>query len=215
MANTTNDLLAVAPASQNQFRALRNELFLKRQQSPIKTILVTSPIDGQGKSTVSANLAQTFAQNGDRTLLIDANYRHSDVSAALGDKTQGLAELLAANAAPEQYIQPTAIANLSLLAAGAVPEDPSALFVNPAFAQLLESLQQVFAVVIIDGDTFLQHADMQVLATLCDFTLLVVGHKQVKKTAFADTLQALKTDEVTRYGVVYNQAPSKRSDYDY
>ncbi|MCI1987545.1 MAG: CpsD/CapB family tyrosine-protein kinase [Lactobacillus sp.] len=215
MANTQNELLVETAVSQNQFRALRNELFLKRQQDPIKTVFVTSPVDGQGKTTVSANLAQTFAQNGDKTLLIDANYRRSDLSAAFGGATQGLADLLATPAARAQYIHNTGITNLDLLPAGTVPEDPSALFVNPTFAQVLTALSQDYDVVILDGDTFLQHADMQVLATLCDFTLLVVGHKQVKKVTFTDTLAALKADQVTRYGVVYNQAPSKRADYDY
>lgn len=212
---TTNEYLQADLKAVDQFRAIRNQFYLKMRQSQLKTLLISSPIDGIGKTTVAINLAASFAANGTKALLVDANFTRPMLADAFGLQTPGLAEALDGKQAVIDLVQSTDIANLDVLTTGAAPEDASAVFVSQAFEAALAQLKQQYDIVIFDGDTILDHADVEALALLCDFTVLVVAHKTVKRESFADVQATLAKLDDVEYGVVYNQAPAKRTDFDF
>lgn len=195
-----------------QFRLLRNALFLNLRQSASHIVLVTSPEDHQGKSTIAANLAASYATQGTKTLLIDANFQHPQLANAFDiTATSGLSALAGA----AEAISDTTITNLSVLPAGEMMEDSSGLFLAPEFESLLKQLAAQYDAIFIDGGSILHRSDTQVLATLSDYTLLVVNHAQVKKADFMVLQDELKDSGITSYGVVYNELPSKRKKYDF
>lgn len=212
-AQTTKLLLdPAATGSIKQFQLLRNALYLNLRQSTAKVVFVTSPNAGQGKSTIAANLAASYATQGTKTLLIDANFRHPSLSAEFDlTPNAGLSALDQAASA----ILPTGKANLFVLPAGQVPEDNSAIFMDERFKALLADLSTQYGMIIIDGDSALHRSDTQILATLSTYTLLVINHAQVKKADFINLQTELNDNGVKNYGVVYNETPAKRKVYDF
>lgn len=212
---TINEYLQANTKSINEFRAIRNQFYLKMRQSQLKTLLISAPMDRVGKTTVAINLAASFANNGTNVLLVDANFARPALSNIFELKTPGLTETLNGELGSQALVQSTEIPNLDVLTTGAIPEDASAIFVSQRFEALLTQLKQQYDIVIFDGDTVLDRADVEALAGLCDFTVLVVAHKTVKREAFTDVQAALAKLDHVEYGVVYNQAPVKRTDYDF
>jgi capsular exopolysaccharide synthesis family protein len=201
-----------ATASIKQFQLLRNALFLNLRDAKSKVVLVTSPADGQGKSTVAVNLAASYASQGTATLLIDANFRHPSLQQEFSVSGQsGLSTLAKAKDA----VSTTTINHLSVLPTGEIPEDNSAIFLDGQFKKLLAELGEQFGMIIIDGDSLLHRSDTQLLATLSEYTLLVINHSQVKKSDFINLQDELKENDITKYGVVYNELPATRKAYDF
>lgn len=195
-----------------QFRLLRNSLFLKLRKSNQRIVLVSSPIDEQGKSFVASNLAVSFASQGTKTLLIDANFPNPVVAQEFEvEQANGLTDLknLAVN------VKDTSYDNLFILPAGTPVEDQSALFMNPVFSEKLRTLSANFGIILIDGGSILHRADTQLLATLCNYLVLVINHAQVKKSDFISLQSELEENGVSNYGVVFNELPENRKKYDF
>jgi capsular exopolysaccharide synthesis family protein len=215
MSQTQSHQLLLNQSATNsikQFQLLRNALFLNLRQAEQKVVLVTSPDDGQGKSTIAVNLAASYAEQGTATLLIDANFRNPSLQQEFSVSGEtGLSDLEKALDA----VQTTSVSNLSVLPAGVIPEDNSAIFLDDRFTALLVALASQFGMIIIDGDSILHRSDTQLLATLSEYTLVVVDHAQVRKADFINLQTELKENGVDQYGVVYNELPAKRKTYDF
>lgn len=180
------------------FRNLRlNLTFVRINEQPVRSILVTSPGPEEGKSTTSLNLATTLAQYGERVLLIDADLRRPVLHRVLErDREPGLTNLLIGNAGPEDVIQRDAIPNLDLIAAGPCPPNPAELVGSLTMGEMLGKLENDYDRVIIDSPPVLAVTDAAGTAAYVDGVLLVVRSGRTE-----DRAAERATEQLNRLGV--------------
>jgi capsular exopolysaccharide synthesis family protein len=204
-----NGTFAVSEA----LRALRTNLQFMDVDHPPKTIVVTSPLPGDGKSTVACNLALTLAAAGTTVVLVDGDLRRSMVAKTMGlPGGAGLSDVLAGRAALAEVLQRTPKSNnLLVLAAGSVPPNPSEVLGSERMHTLLADLTK-HATVIIDAPPLLPVTDGAVLTHQADGALVVVT---LRKTTFDLLDKALDTLRKARgrpLGIVLNKAPLRGAD---
>ena len=159
-----------------QFRTLRARLFAMRERSPLKTILVASALPKEGKSFVSANLAQVLARREERrVLLIDGDMRAPQLHAAFGtNSTPGLGEYLLGEADEFSVMQRGALENLFFVPSGRAVEHPAELIANGRFGNFLRRVEPLFDWIILDSPPAVPVSDASLLASYCDGVLMVV-----------------------------------------
>lgn len=211
-----------SPHSQRSeaFRRLRTNLqFLDIADRP-QSIVITSSLPGEGKSTTSINVAITLADAGTRVALIDADLRRPSVAKYMGlEGKVGLTTVLIGRASVEDVIQPWGNGFLHVLPAGQIPPNPSELLGSLAMAHLLEKLTSQYDVVIIDTAPLLPVTDAAILSKLTGGALLVVGADKLHRNQLAESVGALETVGARILGIVVNRQKRKQSDqyayYDY
>lgn len=158
------------------FRTLRSRLHQIAATRPLKRVLITSSVPGEGKTFVAANLAQSIILQPDRrVLLIDADLRASRLHLAFGaPTTPGLTEYLQGEASEYQVIQNGSTENLCLIAGGSEAANPSELLLGERMKRLLDIVTPVFDFVILDSPPAIPVHDPNLLADYCDGTLFVV-----------------------------------------
>jgi len=188
------------------FRTMRATLAMISGREKHRVFLVTSAIPGEGKTFTSSNFAATLAQQGFRTLLIDADLRKPSVSKLFFNENlkPGLSEVLMGSATPEQAILPTQIESLSVLPAGGIAPNPSELLAQPAFGQVMEKLRGEYDRIVIDSSPVLAVRDPLLLAKSVDACCLIVraGHSPAKATI--QSVRLLAEAETPASGVVLN-----------
>lgn len=209
---TVNDSRSVGAEA---YRTLRTKLLFSRALSSLKTIVVTSPFAQDGKSTVAANLATTFAQHGMKTLLIDCDLRRPTQHEVFGVSARpGLTELLTSDELIPGAGRRTSIENLSLITAGALPPDPPELVGSARMRALLEKLGETFDVIVLDTPPVLPVADSAILASLSDGVLLVVRAGQTDRRAAQLAVQQLQDVDARILGAVLNDPNEQVPLYD-
>jgi receptor protein-tyrosine kinase len=191
-------------------RAVRSQIMLRWfSTNPLhKVLAVVSPGQGDGRSFIAANLAIVFSQQGERTLLIDADLR---TPAGLGQhalfkigSSLGLSSILAGRAGLEIARAIPGLPGLTVLPAGAVPPNPQELLGRLAFMRLLNAASQEFDVVLIDTPCGADYADADIIASRAGAALMV-ARKNKSDTANAKLLaQRLQECDVTLLGSILN-----------
>lgn len=169
-----------------QFRSLRSHVMEFREQKPLKTILVSSGLPGEGKSYVALNLAVSFAKHkGNRVLLIDGDMRRSSLHKILGaPREPGLSEYLSGTADILDVMQRPAassmdnqtaagLATLTFISGGADPDKAGDLATNSRFSQLISTVSPAFDWIIVDSSPVNLVSDAVSLSHSCDGVLLV------------------------------------------
>lgn len=206
--------------SSESFKAIRTALYFSNRSGDFKVIQVTSPTPGDGKSTVASNLAISMAQSGKSVLLIDSDLRRSRIQKLFGiAKDNGLAWLLGqlpkspsiaqVKELLAEVIVDSPVGNLSIIGAGARPENPSELLSSTQFDAMSEVLKSLFDVVIIDSPPLLAVTDPSTLASRVDGVLLVVRLKKNAKPMAARASRMLETLEANVIGVIVNGVGSR------
>jgi protein-tyrosine kinase len=197
---------AAPQAVREQFRTLRSRLYQIRDKQPLRSVLVTSSLPGEGKTFVANNLAHALArQQNCRVLLIDADLRNPDLHPAFGaPSSPGLAEYLKGEAAEMTVIQRGLPEYLCFIAGGAKPENPAELLANGSLKSLLEMIGPVFDWVILDSPPTLPVADALTLAEMCDGVLTVIRAAQTGFDSAQKSCQQLR--EKNLLGVALNCA---------
>jgi len=159
-----------------KFRTLRSRLYQIASAHPLKKIVITSGLPGEGKTFVTANLAQSFVRQTDRrVLLIDADLRASRLHMLLGAPDRpGLTDYLRGDADEFQVTQVGPSGNLCLIPGGQEVTNPSELLHSDRMRQLLERMSQVFDWVILDSPPAMAVHDSSILADMCDGVIFVV-----------------------------------------
>ena len=187
------------------YRSLRTNLAFARTTQPVQTIVVASPGPGDGKSTTAANLAITFAQQGQRTLLIDADMRRAVLDKTFAiQRTPGLTDVIIGTTALENAAQETQVPNLFVLPSGQFPPNPSELLGSPAMRETLRTAREQFDVVLFDSPPLLAVTDAAVLSTLVDGTILVVRTASTAREAVRRALGQLRAVHGRVLGAVLN-----------
>jgi len=194
-----------------QFRTLRSRLYQLRNDQPLRTILVTSSISGEGKTFVANNLAHAIVRKTDQhAVLIDADLRRPRHYKMLGaPAAPGLSEYLSGNLDETAIIQQGPQEGLCFIPAGDAASNHSELLANNKLKTLLDRLTSVFDWVILDSPPCLPVADPTVLAALCDAVLVVLRAKVTPAAAIQKTCQLLEGRYIA--GVVLNGADETHS----
>jgi capsular exopolysaccharide synthesis family protein len=187
-----------------QFRTLRSRLYRLRETAPLKRVLVTSAMQGEGKTFVATNLAQAIACERDRpVLLIDGDLRSPKLHMPLGAPlSPGLSDYLCDRASECAIVQHGHAGNLCFIGAGDGRGSPSELLSNGRLERLLDSLGSLFVWIIVDSPPCLPVADANLLAKMCDGVVLVVRARSTPSAAIQTAHQELRGRNVV--GVVLN-----------
>lgn len=195
-------------AFDESFRFLRANLQFARTDRPLRSLTITSPSDGEGKTTTSVNLARAFAESGQRVVVIEGDLRRPGLTTQLFDGKArsfpvGLSNYLVRGASLDDIIQPTADPNILLVPAGPIPPNPSTLLDSGRLP--FEELARRGDVVIIDTPPLSVGADASLLASRSDGCLLVVDIDRSRKPALKRALEQLQVANVDLIGVVANR----------
>jgi len=201
------------------FRNIRSSLRFVGGETSRKNrvIIVTSPTPGDGKSTITANLALTlgFATTG-KILLIDGDLRRGGLHRLFGlDGEPGLAEVLAGQVDWHKVIQPTRYKNLFFLAAGEPTGHPGELIFSAACENMMEELRKEFEVVIFDTAPVLAVDDTPSLAPKVDGTLVLYRAGRTSCRLMRNSLEALYSRNAKVLGIIFNGVDPKQPEYGY
>jgi capsular exopolysaccharide synthesis family protein len=195
------------------YRMIRTAIQLGGSGGRLRTLLVTSPDQGEGKSTVASNLALVLAQGGERTLLIDADLRHPSVHDVFGvDGRVGLSSVLRREVTLAASIQRTDVRGLDVLCAGFVPPNPSELLNSVDFGELLGRLSRHYSKIVLDSPPA-RLADPLILAAACDSTILVLRAGRSTRPACAAAYAALAGVGARFLGIVANDVRAQVPEY--
>lgn len=188
------------------FRVLRTQLALRWFDHGHKTVAIGGPRSGAGSSTLAANLAVSFAQLGERTLLLDANFRRPSQHLLFGlSADAGLADVLLGRSKVDKAIVRLAQLNgLAVLCAGAVPPNPHELLSSRALHYLIDLAHECFDVVIFDTPPILEYADAQMISARAGAYVMVVRRHQTRFADVEATKARLAPAGATLLGAVVN-----------
>ncbi|MGO4689577.1 polysaccharide biosynthesis tyrosine autokinase [Glaciibacter sp. 2TAF33] len=193
-----------------EYRRIRANLeFIDVDRRP-RTIVITSPLPNDGKSTTAMNLAFALAENSSSVLLIDADLRRPSIAEMCGlEGAVGLTTVLVGAVDPDDAI--TALSDsLHVLPSGITPPNPGQLLGSKAMKDLIAKLASAYEYIVIDSPPLLPASDTLGLAHVTDGTLVVVRYKSTRRAQLANTLDALNAVNARVLGIVLNQTPEGR-----
>lgn len=197
------------------YRALRTSLLLSSANSPT-VIVITSSFAREGKTTTAVNLATVLAQMGKPVLLIDGDLRRPRLQRVFRNlKNVGLVNYLAANEPLASVIQPTEVPNLSIIASGPVPPNPSELLGADRMKQLIHEVRTKFAYVIFDSPPVLAVTDAIVLASNADGVVLCVRGGHTPRELVARSADRLRQSNSRILGAMLNNLDLQQYGYAY
>jgi len=205
-------------AEAESYRRVRAGLRLASVHRDVRIILVTSGLFGEGKSTLSVNLALAMAETGARVLLVDADLRRPRVAKFFGlEGAVGLTAVLSGSVALEDARRRYGTTTLDLLLSGDVPPIPSELLSSSKMSQVLQEMASKYDVVIVDTAPVLAVPDAALLSQHADLTLLVVSAVQTRQAQVARAIRSLEIAGARISGVVLNRVrmPRRRDAYYY
>lgn len=201
------------------YRSLRTAVQFASVNKKVQTLLLTSSIPQEGKSTTSTNTAIVFAKNGLKTLLIDCDLRRPVEHSIFNlPKEPGLVNCLVGSVSLSEAISETGIPNLSILTSGTIPPNPSELIGSRKMVELLGELKQSYDMIIIDSPPIGAVTDGVLLSTMTDACVLITRAKRTKIEYIEKTLEELERVGVKPIGAVLNDfdiAQSYGSTYKY
>jgi receptor protein-tyrosine kinase len=195
------------------YRQIRTNLQFLDVDRPAHTIVVTSSVPGEGKTTVAVNLALVLAQSGARVALVEGDLRRPRVTRYLGMISgAGLANVLAGTVRYDQVVQPLGDGRLSVLAAGPMPPNPSEMLGSRQMRALLEEMREENEYVLIDAPPLLPVTDGAVLSVAADGALLVARHGVTTRAQLKQASEALHRIDAKLLGVILNRIPPKAAE---
>lgn len=198
------------------YRSIRTAVFFSVPNGKAKTLLVTSPGPGDGKTTFSSNLAIAMAQAGQKTLILDADFRKPMQQEIFKvNHNPGLAGFLSGKIPLKHAIQPTFLKNLELITAGIQAPNPSEMLNSSDFENVLKALVDQYDRIIVDSPPVMSVTDARILAALCDVTLLVLKADRSTKRISQQACDSLLSVGANLLGIVVNEVSKKSSLYGY
>jgi capsular exopolysaccharide synthesis family protein len=206
-SGTTPVMAARQNDAEESFRALRSSLMLSQAGHPPRSLLVTSALPGEGKSTVAANLGRTLAAFGSKTVLIDADLRHPRLHRLFDSPREvGLTNVLATSAPVGEVLVKTRFENLYVIPGGPCPPDPATLLDVSRLRAIIEELTEEhgFDFVLVDSPPTLVFADSFNIVPAVEGVMLVARALQTPKEAIRQARDALRKVNAPITGVLLN-----------
>ncbi|MBE2199894.1 MAG: polysaccharide biosynthesis tyrosine autokinase [Anaerolinea sp.] len=195
------------------YRILRTNLEFTGVDQPLKTILITSPGPGEGKSTTAANLAVALAQGHKQVILLDCDLRRPKIHRFFGLSNQtGLSDIFRGQASVSELLLPTKIAGLSVMTSGSAPPNPAELLSSNKMQQILQELSELADVVIIDSPPFVV-SDAIILGSKVDGVLMLVQPERTPEPAATAMATQLRRTGANLVGMVFNRITSGAAGY--
>lgn len=187
------------------YRTVRTNLSFSRPDNPPRTILVTSAVPQEGKTTTTANLAITLAQMGGKTLIVDSDLRRPAIRKVFNlESKEGLTDYLIGKGALDALIRTTDIPNLYILPAGQIPPNPSEVLGSQRMKELVAELSRRFEMVFFDSPPVVAVTDAAVLSRYTDGVVLVVQSGATDREAVARAKTLLGNVQANLLGLVLN-----------
>jgi len=172
-----------------------------------KVLLVTSGTSGEGKSSISVSLAQIMAEQGAKVLLVDADLRRASVDRLTQlEGSVGLTTVLLGDVTTAQAVQPWGESGLDVLTSGVLPPNPGQLLTSDHLKDFVQSVRDLYDIVILDSAPVLAVSDPLWLAPIVDGIVVVARAKFTKREALVRTIAVLETTRVPIMGIVFNGA---------
>lgn len=195
------------------FRHLRTNLQFIDAAKSANTILVTSAVALEGKTSTAVNLALTFVEFGERVLIIEADLRRPAVAEILEmPRRAGLTNVLAGQAELTDVVQQWGTSGLSLLSSGSLPPNPSELLGSTRMAELVRALETQFDKIVIDSPPVLPVTDAVVASSLVEAVVIVIRHGKTGRGQVATATRALDNVGARIVGSVLNMRKASRTD---
>ncbi|MBU1727234.1 MAG: polysaccharide biosynthesis tyrosine autokinase [Candidatus Omnitrophica bacterium] len=198
------------------YRTLRTNLQFVLVDRPIKTLLITSSIRGEGKTTTSVNLGIILAQTGKRVLIIDADLRRPRIHKAFKKgRDVGLTNLLLGESCLEDLVIPTDVNNLTILPSGPLPPNPAELVASERMKNLMRYAESKYDIVIFDSPPLVAVTDAALLATEVDGVLIIVEANALPRDLLKQGLERLDNVKAKVLGSVLNNVNLQKGSYYY
>lgn len=193
-------------------RTIRTNLtFVNAGQQP-RTLVITSSVPGEGKTTLSAHLALTLAANGLKVCIVEADLRRPKLADHLGlEGGAGLTTVLIGQTELEDVLQPYGSTGVTFLGSGQLPPNPAELVGSPRMREVLGRLSEDFDITIVDSPPLRPVTDAAVLAGMTDGALVVVGVKVVRRDDLESALKRLEMAKAPLLGLVLNRTTARTS----
>ncbi|HYP45833.1 MAG TPA: polysaccharide biosynthesis tyrosine autokinase [Propionibacteriaceae bacterium] len=187
-------------------RRLRANLRFNDLAQQVKSIVITSSIPREGKSTTAVNLAVAMADTGSRVVLVDTDLRAGTLGHLLaGEGGVGLSDVLAGDATLASALRPARRLGLDILPAGQLPPNPSELLESDAMSSVIKELSAAYDMVLLDSPPLLPVSDALVISKAAGGTLLVVGVDRIHRPELRASLESLSTVDANLLGLVLNK----------
>ena len=188
------------------FRALRTRVqFSKIDRDALKVILVTSSAPQEGKTTVSINLAGSFAQTNKRTLIVDCDLRKPRMHNVFKQaRFPGVIDYLFGQATLNEIIRKSELNNLDFITAGTIPPNPAEMLESDQMGQFINDMRERYDIVILDSPPIIAVTDSEILARKVDGTILVVSAEVTEIEMMEKSIDLLKNAHAPFIGTVLN-----------
>ena len=198
------------------FRSIHSALKLSDESKNAKVIVTTSTVPGEGKSFISSNLALTFANHGERTLLLDGDLRLPNVARSLQlENEYGLLNHVEKNVALDEVIMKEVYPNLDVLPSGGKSENPTQVLNSAKFEAMLAELRDRYDRIVIDSPPLAAVSDVLNVLPLADGVLYLIKFNTVKSKTVAHCVRRLLESNTPIFGAILNNIPSAVSSYYY
>ena len=195
------------------FRQLRTNLQFVDIEHPLRSVVFTSSVPGEGKSTTTCNLAITLAQAGLRVVLMEGDLRRPRIADYMGmEGAVGLTSVLLGRTPLEDALQPWGDGSLQVLASGPLPPNPSELLGSQGMQELLRSLESHADIVLIDAPPLLPVTDAAVLGTLTSGVVMLIRSNATKREQVTRAVATVNAVGATLLGGVLNMVPARGPD---
>jgi capsular exopolysaccharide synthesis family protein len=187
-------------------RAVRIHLQRANLDRAPEVVMITSSLPGEGKSAIAELLAASSAMSGHRTVLVDCDLHHRQVSATAGKEQQGLVEVLVGKAQIADVTIKDPTTKTSIIPAGVAVGNPADFLISRRMQEVIEQLRNDYDFVVLDTSPLLAVVDALALATMVDKILVVVEWSRTPRITLSEAFKALRPEAHRIAGVVLNQA---------
>ncbi len=196
------------------YRTVRTAIQFSRSDLTTRAIAFTSTSPQEGKSATTSNMAISFAQLGERVLIVDADLRKPRLHKIFKVRNKtGLSDVLTGRASAEDVIQKTAIDNLSILPSGPHPPNPAELLNSKRMKEFLDNVRRRYAVVLVDLPPVLAVIDPVIVAAMADMTVIVVRMGTTTRKPLRRAIEELGRGKADIIGIILNDARIRRSSF--
>ncbi len=183
--------------------------YSKISQTPIKTILITSPTPKDGKTFICSNLAVTYGLAGERVCAVDLDLRKPRLHKSLNlEKSKGVTDYLFNLASMEEIIQRTEFKGVDFISAGTIIPNPAEVISSVQLKEFIEQLKTMYDFIMIDSPPIIAVSDAGVISQFCDITLLVASVNQTRLDLLEESIKTLDSIKGRFAGVILNRFES-------